>query len=411
MSAKPIEPLLPVRYKQPDLFSIDITAISVKDAHQHMEHPFFVLTTRPDTRIRKYKDSHGNSIDVIPSSLGMPTILDKDVLIYAISHIIHRKNRGEPVSRRVVIYSADMLRFANRCQSGRDYAALERSLRRLVGCLIQTNIRTADTLDTKMFSLLESADLRRKYDTRGRLMHCEITLSKWLWRAIQADEILTLHPNYFRLRRPLERRLYEIARKHCGAQPSWNIGLARLHQKCAAQCALRYFRFQIRQIAATGALPDYAVEYEAERDQVQFLRRADPESAIPDEGLDNKTYQKALALAPDDDIRDLHRQWRAWARKNTNSHSPASRKPLSSASSRALLRRQENAMELGKPPPRPDAEHIDPNALAWWNALPSDKRGAFEQKFRVFRVQDEDLFRSDKGLIEYAHYVAGPRRN
>ena len=62
-------------------------------------------------------------------------------------------------------------------------------------------------------------------------------------------------------------------------------------------------------------------------------------------------------------------------------------------------------MELGKPPPRPDAEHIDPNAL------PSDKRGAFEQKFRVFRVQDEDLFRNDKELIEYAHHVAGPRRN
>ncbi len=269
------QPLLPVRYKQPDLFSIDITGISVKDTQQHLEHPFFVLSTKPDTATRKYEDPLGNSIEVIPSSLGMPTILDKDVLIYAISHIVHRRNRGEPVSRRVVIYSADMLRFANRCQSGRDYAALERSLRRLAGCLVQTNVRTGNTVHTKIFSLLESADIQRKHIIRGRLMYCEITLSEWLWRAIEANEILTLHPDYFRLRRPLERRLYELARKHCGQQPSWSISLARLYQKCAVQSPLRTFRMQIRRIAATDVLPGYTIEYAPDRDRVRFLRRAD----------------------------------------------------------------------------------------------------------------------------------------
>ncbi|WP_443019818.1 replication initiator protein A [Sphingobium sp. CAP-1] len=31
--------------------------------------------------------------------------------------------------------------------------------------------------------------------------------------------MLTLNRRYFRLRKPLERRLYEIARKHCGFRP------------------------------------------------------------------------------------------------------------------------------------------------------------------------------------------------
>ena len=37
-------------------------------------------------------------------------------------------------------------------------------------------------------------------------------------RAIESNEVVTISNDYFRLRRPLERRLYEIGRKHCGGQ-------------------------------------------------------------------------------------------------------------------------------------------------------------------------------------------------
>lgn len=33
----------------------------------------------------------------------------------------------------------------------------------------------------------------------------------------------------FRLRKPIEWRLYEIARKHCGGQADWLVGLELLH--------------------------------------------------------------------------------------------------------------------------------------------------------------------------------------
>ena len=44
-------------------------------------------------------------------------------------------------------------------------------------------------------------------------------------------DILTLHPDYFSLGQALERRLYELARKHCGDKAWWEISLPLLLEK------------------------------------------------------------------------------------------------------------------------------------------------------------------------------------
>ena len=409
------EPLRPKRYTTPTLFSIDVTSISLKDMQQHLEHPFFALSTLPNRAIRCYSDNHGNKIEVTPSSLGMPTILDKDILIYAISNIMHCRNLGEAVSRRVVIYSAEMLRFANRNQSGKDYKALERSLLRLAGCVIKTNIATGDMMHTQIFSLLDSADLKRKHDTHGRLMHCEITLSEWLWRAIEANQVLTLHADYFRLRRPLERRLYEIARKHCGRQPSWNIGLSRLHEKSAVLSPLKNFRLQIRKIVRDAAkrfdyLPGYTIEFDDEADQVTFCPRPDAPIHLSDsmDKLDQETWDSAVELAPDYDIRELNRQWLAW-RVKRNLPPPRHAPSAFLGFVKAFALRRQNAAAAGKPDPRPDSETIAPNLLAWWQGLPDDRRNALEGAHRAYQVQGDTFFRSDKQLIERAVRVGLPK--
>jgi len=48
--------------------------------------------------------------------------------------------------------------------------------------------------------------------TSQRMASIELTLSEWLYNAIVATEVLTLSRDYFRLRKGLERRLYELAR-------------------------------------------------------------------------------------------------------------------------------------------------------------------------------------------------------
>ena len=69
-----------------------------------------------------------------------------------------------------------------------------------------------------------------------------------MFNAIRAQEVLTLHRDYFRLRKPIERRVYEIARKHCGQQDEWQIGLANLLKKTGSQSPLKRFRQMLRDL-------------------------------------------------------------------------------------------------------------------------------------------------------------------
>jgi len=49
--------------------------------------------------------------------------------------------------------------------------------------------------------LIDEYTIKHQYDKPdGRLVSCEFTLSDWLFRAIKAQKVLTLHPAYFRLR-------------------------------------------------------------------------------------------------------------------------------------------------------------------------------------------------------------------
>ena len=61
--------------------------------------------------------------------------------------------------------------------------------------------------------------------------------------------MLTLSRDYFRLRKPTDRRIYELVRKHCGEQDEWKISLELLHKKSGASCHYREFKSMIRELA------------------------------------------------------------------------------------------------------------------------------------------------------------------
>ena len=89
------------------------------------------------------------------------------------------------------------------------------------------------------------------------MIHVMVTLSDWMYRSVVSESVLTLHRDYFGLRKPLERRVYEIARKHCGRQAEWRIGLETLLKKSGSTSPRRVFRKMIRDMAAEDGLPDY----------------------------------------------------------------------------------------------------------------------------------------------------------
>ena len=307
--------LLPDRHPQHDLFICDVADAVLKDVMQHMEHPFYSLSKKPETTVKRYRNGD-RWFEITPSVKGLATIYDKDILIYCISQIMAKLRRGEPVSPRVRLNSRELLIFANRGTSGREYLALIDALDRLEGTRIRTNIVTGDEEQIDGFGLIDASSIRRKQGLDGRLLWCEIKLSEWVFNAIRNEEVLTLHRDYFRLRKPIERRVYELARKHCGQQQSWRISLAKLLLKTGSQSPEKRFRQMIRQLVAHDHLPDYHVGFDEEADMVVFTNRSTMSPAPLSDGrvppLNSATYEAAREVAPGWDVYHLEQEWRDW---------------------------------------------------------------------------------------------------
>lgn len=312
--------LIPERHPQHDLFICDVADAVLKDVMPHMEHPFYSLSKKPETSIRRY-ENNGQWLQITPSVKGLATIYDKDILIYCISQIMAKLKNNEPVSKRVQINSHDLLVFTNRGTAGKDYEALQEAIERIRGTTISTNIRTGDEEQTDTFGLIDSSSIRRKHGLDGRLLSCEITLSDWVFNAIRHNEVLTLHRDYFRLRKPLERRVYELARKHCGHQNRWKISLALLLKKTGSQSPEKRFRQMIRHLASSDHLPDYHVLFDGETDMISFQNRGTMKATTAAiepwcGSLDSNIFNDVRNVAPGWDPYFLEAEWRSWLGEN-----------------------------------------------------------------------------------------------
>lgn len=266
--------LLPDRHANRDFFLADLFDYAMKDDGVSMEAPIFTLSTQADLSIWNWKSKDGNSsVEVYPSVKGRATQFDKDVLIFVISQMTEALNRkredAENRTVRFVVY--DYLVSTNKPTGGNQYERLESALDRLAGTRIKTNIRTGGTPIKQNFGIIERWKIVEKSRVDERMIAVEVVLSEWLYNAVQAHEVLTIHRDYFRLRKPLERRLYEIARKHCGKQTSWKVGLELLREKCGSHSHIRAFRSQVIAIASSGNLPEYILVYDRDNDQVEFI--------------------------------------------------------------------------------------------------------------------------------------------
>ena len=211
-------------------------------------------------------------VSVIPSTLGLATIHDKDILIYCISQLIAKMNAGHEPHRTLHIKAYDLLISTNRNNDGRAYQQLVAAFDRLKGTSIRTNIKTGGEENTSGFGLIDSWNILRHTES-GRMSEVRINLSDWVFNAVLGREVLTLHRDYFRLRKPLERRMYELARKHCGKQDQWTVSLELLRKKCGSASSEKEFRRLVGDICDADAvhhhMPDYAVTIEG--DNVRFI--------------------------------------------------------------------------------------------------------------------------------------------
>lgn len=250
-----------------------------------MEHPIYSLSTVPDRRRLHYVNGDVR-VEIIPSSIGLPTVFDKDIVIYCISKLMQAKNDGEAIKPEVRLTTHDLLVETNRPTNNLGYERLLPALNRLRGVVINTTISTGDARTTHGFGLIDAFEYNRKGSMHAeRLKYLDIRLSDWVYRAIASSEVLPINRDYFRLRAPVDRRIYEIARKHCGRQTSWRIGLDLLQRKIGSKQAEKHFHAHLRNLVRSNHLPDYAVTLDD--GQAVFYRRAgqDTGDGMPSGGL------------------------------------------------------------------------------------------------------------------------------
>jgi plasmid replication initiation protein len=307
-------PLLPDRHPIQDFFICDVMDAIPKDDMGSMEHPIFSLATKPDLAIREY-EHNGAKISVVPSTLGLATIHDKDILIYCISQLIAKMKTGAAPNRTLHIKAHDLLVSTNRNIDGRGYEQLIAALERLRGTSIKTNIKTGGVENTSGFGLIDSWNVMRT--DSGRMSEMSVNLSDWVFNAVTKHEVLTLHRDYFRLRKPLERRMYELARKHCGQQDEWAISLDLLRKKTGSASSDKEFRRLVGEICDENAkhdhIPDYSVRLDG--NNVRFTNRKTMKALPSPETtlfpvLDLETYNDARIVAPGYDVYYLEQEWR-----------------------------------------------------------------------------------------------------
>lgn len=275
--------LMPVYHPNRDFFLCDLFDYAIKDDGISMEAPIFSLSTKPDTSIRYWESKDGNrAITVTPSVLGRATQFDKDVLIYVVSQMTEALNRdrSDAHNRTVRFCVYDYLVSTNKQTGGKEYQRLQDALERLRGTSIKTNIKTGGQNIKEGFGIVDSWAIIEKSPNDESMIAVEVTLSKWLFNAVQAHEVLTINLDYFRLRRPIERRLYELARKHCGNQARFVIGLELLQDKCGSQSNIREFRRILNELIKADTLPDYRMLFDNKKDQVMFYTRDPKKLAI-----------------------------------------------------------------------------------------------------------------------------------
>ena len=142
----------------------------------------------------------------------------------------------------------------------------------------------------------------------GRMVSVSVTLSEWLYRAVLSKSVLTLNRDYFSLRKPMERRLYELSRKHCGRQSGWRVSVETLLKKSGSTSPRRVFRAMLREIIKADTLPDYVLEEEP-----GDIIHISPRRAVIDPGdapqLAPETLEAARRLAPGAGVYALEAEW------------------------------------------------------------------------------------------------------
>jgi hypothetical protein len=303
---------------------------ALKDTLPQLEHPFYALSKIPNLEEKTYRHKD-NWFSVVPSSKGQPTIYDKDIMVYIVSQLMVMRNRGEinTLSSKDVltIKAKDYFEYTGRTRGGKGYKDLRNAILRLKGTVYTTNIALPESTHKGeiFFTLIDGeSKIVEKTDPRTKTTvvdYFEVSLSEWMIDAINLDQVLTLHNEYFKLK-PVHKAIYELARKHVGDKKKQSLKLSTIHSKLGKHMKIWRLRTTIKDIQKnfkSGEFPHYDISIDAD-DMVLFVSNtASAKKATTDDDIDirippfeTEIFKEAKELAPNFDNYALHEEWQIW---------------------------------------------------------------------------------------------------
>ena len=249
-------------------------ATSFRSDREIMSNPFFTLGKHPRRTgwERRWVDEEGQQVFIrnSPGEDGCPTMWDQDILSYLQTLITTRINQGEPVSKRIQFNVHDCLIAIRRGIGGTEYRGFHASLKRLKGTTVFTNITSGDVIRDGGFGWLQTFDILRD-KTSGKMLACEIELCDWVFNAmVREQRYLQFDAEYFSLESGLERKLYQIIRRHLGNFSGWHIALDKLYVKTGSESEQKRFNYEIRQVVERDAFPLWSLQLSTDSRGPQF---------------------------------------------------------------------------------------------------------------------------------------------
>lgn len=267
---------IPEEYKQLDFFSGNLVDIASRDKRETMNKPFFALSPKQHEPI-EYTSPSMNITVSGAKPYGVASIKDKDILIWIISQMVERRDRGEKVEQKIRFSVYECLRGIYRDRGGRQYKLFEQAMLRLATTSIVVTAKNPETGQKRATSPFHWLYYRLIYDEKGKPDSVEAVVPDWVYNGIMKQgNVLTLDKRYLLLSSNLERALYEIARVHCGSKnKQWKFRMRELYERTGSRSKFAHFARDVRKCVERDRLPEYCMGIQPDNggEWVIFFRR------------------------------------------------------------------------------------------------------------------------------------------
>ena len=298
--------------KKQEVANIAITDVSDVIIHKNyqfdlfaLEFPLFSLKLDKLALDYEFTSKNGITITLHSTTSGRATIQDADLWLYCISKMMQLIYEEKTLTRRIVFNGYDYLKKTGRETAGPNYKQIIKSLERLKGTILKTN-KTIETWEVGAgLGLLDSYEYIKDRKT-GKIIQIEVVLPQWLYRYLVNKKVVAIDPEYLDLK-PLEKRLYQIAKFHCRNDSLNNtFKLDYFAKKVGSSEALRNFRSKVKKIKEKQPLPDFLINYDKEEDKIWFTLRKQKKQKQDKEEQHEQKSESEEEIISQLNLKELH---------------------------------------------------------------------------------------------------------